>query len=156
MKATRNIRSIKLAILALTLVVITVTTIWFAFFERESITVLNANPYPCVVAVKYRKTPNTWVTEGWFRLGPGERKTINATFFRVKPEFFVTAESYDRALVSWLTEGGDGVIYFLGDDSSSQLPKNREINLNQVEDKNVDLEEARFKKVAADDEVHLL
>src|SRR5262245_25432162 len=144
MKAMGNLRSIKLALLALALMAILLGSVWFAFFKRESITVVNANPYPCVVAVRYRTTPNNWVTDGWFRLGPGERKTIKATFFRVKPEFFVTGESRDPVLLAWLTEGSDGMIYFVGDDANGQVPKNRDVNLAEVENKNVEFEEARF------------
>jgi hypothetical protein len=151
MKPTKKVIAALASVLMLAVPILCLT-----LFERRSITILNANPYPCVVAARYRTAPNTWNTVGWFPLGPGERKTISAIFFRVKPEFYVAAESRDRALLSWLTQGGDGVIYFVGDDLSAQLPKNRDINLAEVEDKNLELEEAKFSRAKTDDEIHLL
>ena len=138
------------------IVIVTAVIVGFILFERRSITLLNANPYPCVVAVRYRTAPNTWTTQGWIPLGPGERKTISATFFRVDATFYVAAESRDYALISWLTEGGNGAIYFGGDDLSAQLPRNREINLAEVEDQNPELDEVKFSEAKADDEVHVL
>lgn len=137
-------------------VIVTAVIVGFILFERRSITILNANPYPCVVAVRYRTAPNTWKTEGWIPLGPGERKTISAIFFRVNATFYVAGESRDQALISWLTEGGDGAIYFVGDDLSAQLPKNRDINLAEGEDKDLELDEVKFIEAKADDEVHVL
>lgn len=141
---------------ALVMVVLTVPIACLILFDLESITILNTNPYPCVVAVRYQSSPTNWETVGWFPLGPGERKSISVTFFRVKPAFYVTAESRDRALLSWLIADGKGVIYFVGDDQSGQLPKDRELNLAEVEDQNPELEEIKFREVKTHDEIFLL
>lgn len=132
--------------------------IWFTLFERAEKTILNANPFPCAMAVKYEAAPNDWKTVGWMQLAPGERKTVSATFYRVKPQFFVSAESRVPGLLKWLSETDDGVIHFKGDEAiSGNLPKNRDIDLEQQTDSgSVELEEVKFGSAAADEELHIL
>lgn len=119
--------------------------------------VLNANPYPCAFAVKYEAAPNDWQTVGWMQLAPGERKTVTATFYRVKPQFFVAAESRDPELLKWLSETGDGVIHFITEGAiAGNLPKHRDIDLKQPDAVNAEVQEVKFSPVKADEEIHIL
>lgn len=141
----------------LMLMILTGVIVCVILFERTEKTILNANPYPCSVAVKYQSAPNTWKTIGWLQFRPGERKTVTATFFWVEPKFFVAAESHDAKLLSFLTEGGDGTVYFVGNDISGHAPKNRDIDLAEVEDENeVELEEIGFVRATAGEEIYIL
>ncbi len=153
---SRGYKLLALLLVASAIVVAVVATS-FILFERDSVTVLNANPYPCVVAVRYEAASNDWRTVGWMRLEPGERRSVSATFYRVSPQFYVAAESRDPGLLRWLSESADGIIYFNGDEGvAGGAPKDRDVNLEETGPVGVELEEVKFSRAKAGEEIYIL
>jgi hypothetical protein len=153
-----KLKGLKFPVLLLVVVVTAVAASATAIilFERSAITILNANPYPCVVAVRYEVAPSDWRTVGWMRLEPGERKRVAATFYRVTPQFYVAAESRDMELLKWLSETGEGVIYFSGDEAvKGSAPKNRDLDAEGAA-ANGGFEEIEFSRAKAGEDIYVL
>ncbi|HEX2079683.1 MAG TPA: hypothetical protein VHG08_18350 [Longimicrobium sp.] len=85
---------------------------------RGSLEVTNLNPVPVMVAIRYPLSADSVVTQGWYRLAPGESRRFVRKFRGVEPAFAVHGHSVaDPALMRWLHGQGDdapGRRYFSG------------------------------------------
>jgi hypothetical protein len=129
------------------LVVIMAIVVDASLFKARDLTIFNSNPNEVVAAVRYEQSAGDWKTLGWFKSGPGERKTFTVRFYRITPQFWVYAESNDANLMNWLpkeaTKGESGKAVFSNNDNFvvASVPVDRGADIASP---GVELEELKF------------